>query len=644
MIFTRKEIPFPSLSVESRVVSCRFIIMMLRQLHHPEISEWAERVFTLMQKSHDANFRLQIGYYLAIYYFWIGNFAKMHIVVNSLHKDIQSEAASPLLSLFGRATESMYAFISGSIGSCLRIVSDGLKFAQKTGVHIWDNHLLAHGTLASLSAGDIETASDLLGKMETTLSTARKVDFSYYHFLSSWKFLLNGDMPSAARHSEIAMKAVIEIGTPFPIAVCHFWEAQVLFELGKITEAEARLNLARQIGWQLKSKNLEFMCLLADAQFAMGIKAFGGEERRNINRLGDMDKLCLSVHRSIEELEKHGLDALRRAMELGREQGYVNMFGWRYDVMPGLCVKAIEAGIEVEYARSLVRKRNLILGVPPIQCENWPWPIKIFTLGQFIILNDDKPVQFAGKVQHKPLEMLKAILSIGDGEAPEEQLVDALWPDAEGDAAHQSLEITLHRLRRIMGSEKAVKRQGGQVSLDKRHCWVDIWAFDRIVENIQGIPDKTGETERKRSVEISGAPTFNAPFLSITPAQTEAIRLTGKAISMYKGLFLPSDTHCVSTTSARERLRDKFRHLVIALGVYLEQTGQWKNAAEHYQKAIEKDGLAEAFYQRLMICYRQLGQCAQGVEVYQCLKNTLSAAFGIKPSPLTESLYKSLRE
>ena len=319
--------------------------MMLRQLHHPEISEWAERVFTLMQKSHDANFRLQIGYYLAIYYFWTGNFAKMHIVVNSLHKDIQSEAASPLLSLFGRATESMYAFISGSIGSCLRIVSDGLKFAQKTGVHIWDNHLLAHGTLASLSAGDIETASDLLGKMETTLSTARKVDFSYYHFLSSWKFLLNGDMPSAARHSEIAMKAVIEIGTPFPIAVCHFWEAQVLFELGKITEAEARLNLARQIGLQLKSKNLEFMCLLADAQFAMGIKAFGGEERRNINRLGDMDKLCLSVHRSIEELEKHGLDALRRAMELGREQGYVNMFGWRYDVMPELCVKAIEAGI-----------------------------------------------------------------------------------------------------------------------------------------------------------------------------------------------------------------------------------------------------------------------------------------------------------
>ena len=113
---------------------------------------------------------------------------------------------------------------------------------------------------------------------------------------------------------------------------------------------------------------------------------------------------------------------------------------------------------------------------------------------------------------------------------------------------------------------------------------------------------------------------------------------------MYKGLFLPSDTHCAWTASTRERLRDKFRHLVILLGAHLEQAGQWKNAAEHYQKAIEKDSLAEAFYQRLMICYQQLGQRAQGIEVYQRLKNALSAAFGIGPSPLTESLYKSLRE
>ncbi len=217
------------------------------------------------------------------------------------------------------------------------------------------------------------------------------------------------------------------------------------------------------------------------------------------------------------------------------------------------------------------------------------------------------------------------------------------WQDAEGDAAHRAFEITLHRLRRLMRSEKAVKRQGGQVSLDKRHCWVDIWVFDHVVERIQDTQERNSETGRKKSIDVPGVNPFNASMLSVTQAQSETIRLTGKAISMYKGLFLPSDTHCAWTASARERLRDKFRHLVILLGDHLEQARQRENAAVHYQQAIEKDGLAEAFYQRLMICSQHLGQGAQCIEVYQRLKNALSAAFGIEPSPLTESPYKTLR-
>ncbi len=60
--------------------------MALRQMDHPEISAWAERVFALIQKSSYANFRLQIGYYLCLYYIWTGNFAKTYIVANSLHE------------------------------------------------------------------------------------------------------------------------------------------------------------------------------------------------------------------------------------------------------------------------------------------------------------------------------------------------------------------------------------------------------------------------------------------------------------------------------------------------------------------------------------------------------------------------------
>ena len=170
-----------------------------------------------------------------------------------------------------------------------------------------------------------------------------------------------------------------------------------------------------------------------------------------------------------------------------------------------------------------------------------------------------------------------------------------------------------------MGSDKAVKRQGRQVLLDKRYCWVDAWAFEVAAESLQAIHE--------------------LPPQSTT---AEDVRAAEKAINIYKGHFLPEDTRRIWTASTRLRLQNKFRNVATLLGVHLEQTGQWKKAAAHYQKTIEVDGLAEAFYQHLMVCYQNLGQRAQGIEVYHHLKNTLFAALGITPSPETETIHQSL--
>ena len=75
--------------------------------------------------------------------------------------------------------------------------------------------------------------------------------------------------------------------------------------------------------------------------------------------------------------------ALPIAMALGRERGYVNSHVWIPAVMAGLCARALEAGIEVDYVRGLVQKRGLVPESPPVEAEAWPWPIKIFTLGRF---------------------------------------------------------------------------------------------------------------------------------------------------------------------------------------------------------------------------------------------------------------------
>ena len=119
---------------------------------------------------------------------------------------------------------------------------------------------------------------------------------------------------------------------------------------------------------------------------------------------------------------------------------------------------------------------------PPFHLESWPWPLKIFTLGRFQILKEDDPLKFSRKAQHRPLSMLKALIALGGKEVREDQISDALWPEAEAAMwPMQSFATNLHRLRKLLGNEKAVQLREGRLSLDERFCWVDVWAFERVL-------------------------------------------------------------------------------------------------------------------------------------------------------------------
>jgi LuxR family transcriptional regulator, maltose regulon positive regulatory protein len=134
-------------------------------------------------------------------------------------------------------------------------------------------------------------------------------------------------------------------------------------------------------------------------------------------------------------------------MAIGSQNDIVGWLSWRPAAMARLCAKAIDLGIEVNYAKHLIKKRKLVPEPSFIQYKEWPWPVKILTFGKFELTVDEHPIVFSRKVQQRPLELLKALIAFGGTAVPETTLTDALWPDAEGDAAHQAFGVTLHRLR-----------------------------------------------------------------------------------------------------------------------------------------------------------------------------------------------------
>ena len=124
-----------------------------------------------------------------------------------------------------------------------------------------------------------------------------------------------------------------------------------------------------------------------------------------------------------EEEESEGLEFLRQAMALGKSQGYISMYyWWEPSVMARLCAKALAEEIEVEYVRHLIHKRNLLPDIFGRTLENWPWPLKIFTLGQFNLEKDGKRLVFPGKAPQKAFLMLKALIALGGKDVREEQV------------------------------------------------------------------------------------------------------------------------------------------------------------------------------------------------------------------------------
>jgi DNA-binding SARP family transcriptional activator len=60
-------------------------------------------------------------------------------------------------------------------------------------------------------------------------------------------------------------------------------------------------------------------------------------------------------------------------------------------------------------------------------------------------------------------------------------------------------------------------------------------------------------------------------------------------------------------------------------------------------KGLDTDNLAEEFYRRLMVCYRNLGKNADVVKTYNRCRSLLQAELGIEPSPETINVYSSVK-
>lgn len=283
-------------------------------------------------------------------------------------------------------------------------------------------------------------------------------------------------------------------------------------------------------------------------------------------------------------------------------------------VLPQLFARAFASGIDVEHVRAVIRRFDL--KPPRPSTPGWPWPLEVHTLGSFVVRRNGEPLAFSRKVPRKTLALLKALIAFGGSGVPAQKLLDALWPDEEGDVAARSLDATVLRLRQLLGDASCVIAQGGKLRLDRERIWVDVFAFESLLASAES-------TARQH--------------------EATAFLQWEQALALYQGSFLAEDEGEVWPVATRERLRGRYIHALGHFAQELERRQQFDAAIGVYQRGLDADPVIEPFHQGLMRCYQHQGRRTEAISAYRRLKHLLSVTLGIAPSPASERLFQALK-
>ena len=555
---------------------------------HPLLQSTALSVLSLMDNAQiDSNTRAAAGLRALVYFMWTGEAELARRVNAQLEGVFLASDALAVHIAMGYAFRALYQHLTlADSDAALSSIEHSLAIARGNGLaHSESMASQFQGVFGAAFGRDLDLAETALLRVAALGVEGNLNRETNYHFVQACVRKWRGDVAGALRHAELSTRAA-RANCPIFVVIVGSSLVNVYVDAGEYEQAHSLLDEVRGLIQGTCLDNFGAMLALEEAYLALRSREY-----------------------------QHCPEQLRAALCLAqRDPRHAVTLNYVGGSTPALFAEALAYDIESNYVRELVVRWKV--PAPSDAPAIWPWPLSVQTLGKFEVKLHGKAIEFGRKAPRKTLALLKALIALGGTDVPEQTLTDALWPDEEGDAAHGAYTMTLSRLRKLLADSGLLQQQGAKLSLDRRKCWVDVWAFEHAISQI-------------------GSSAF--------PNERSSSNLTD-ALKLYGGTFLPEDSDAPWAASLRERLRSRFVRAVSEAGRELEQASQHEEAAKLYQRGLDADNMAEAFHQGLMRCHAAAGRTSDAIATYLRLKQLLSLTLNIKPSAATERLYQSFRE
>lgn len=450
------------------VTVAAFSGVFMRDPTHADLPQWIERVERLFEQPVDPNVRIRGAMLLAKHYWYTGQYERLRPLAARVAPPLSDARVLPYSRLVWQLFLQYDAWAHGDMARGLAAMDEGLALAENNGIHLLDNHLMIHGACFALALGRRDDAFDLLVRSGRNRTSDRPMEQWHHAVSMSWWHASGGDLASAEAEAQVAITAGSRMGpSPRSLALVAAAYAQrarreVIEATLAALETQAAQTPNRFGQWHLHLLRGEY-----DAAAAIG--------------------------------EKHQLICVLHADRVK---------------LADFAGAALRAPQSAQYAARLIAAWRLS---PPAAMSldgDWPWPVRIRTLGRFAVDAASAETAAPRKSPTRQHAVLQALIGLGNANGspvPISALADAVWSDADGDKALHACEMVLHRLRAWLGDDAVIVRDQS-VALASRVCWVDAWELSHRLDRIDRIL-ALGQTVERDDIERAVA-LYRGEFLS----------------------------------------------------------------------------------------------------------------------------------
>jgi ATP/maltotriose-dependent transcriptional regulator MalT/DNA-binding SARP family transcriptional activator len=269
------------------------------------------------------------------------------------------------------------------------------------------------------------------------------------------------------------------------------------------------------------------------------------------------------------------------------------------------CLKRLEGDPDADLARAATRaSEQLATALPPYRFE---------LLGHFAVRRRSWAVEERDWGRPVDARLVRFLLVHLEGPVPEDEFLEALWPDLSQSSARRSLHVAVSRARGVLDPPGA-----GHSAIDYA---------DRCYRLALGERDVVDAEEFRSAAESA-----------LADGGEEQRALLERARSLWGGEPLPQERYADWATAYRERLIDRYIAVLTALVDLHVHGGDHASAVDVARELVTLDPLNEGGHRALIVAYARTGRRGHALRQYLECRRVLVEELGVEPAEETSRL------